>query len=125
MSNQIALQYLYSRGITKESIDKFQIGYATGSNDTINYLRNNFFDLKMAKELGIIDSGSNGLYARFIERITFPIFLQSGKLVGFGGRTISGHNANMLTLLLQSFLINLHCSLDTTLQEIVFINQKR
>jgi DNA primase len=52
LSNQIALQYLYSRGITKESIDKFQIGYATGSNDTINYLRNNFFDLNMAKELG-------------------------------------------------------------------------
>ena len=93
LSNQNALQYLNSRGITKESIDKFQIGYASSSNDTISYLKNNFFDLSMAIELGIIDSGSNGLYARFIERITFPIFLQSGKLVGFGGRTISGHNA--------------------------------
>ncbi|MGE4383207.1 MAG: DNA primase [Arcobacter sp.] len=92
-SNSNALQYLNSRGITKESIDKFQIGYASSSNDTITYLKNNFFDLNMAKELGVIDSGSNGLYARFIERITFPIFLQSGKLVGFGGRTISGHNA--------------------------------
>ena len=92
-SNSNALQYLNSRGITKESIDKFQIGYASSSNDTITYLKNNFFDLNMAKELGIIDSGSNGLYARFIERITFPIFLQNGKLVGFGGRTISGHNA--------------------------------
>jgi DNA primase len=92
-SNSNALQYLNSRGITKESIDKFQIGYASSSNDTITYLKNNFFDLRMAIELGIIDSGSNGLYARFIERITFPIFLQSGKLVGFGGRTISGHNA--------------------------------
>ena len=93
LSTLNAIQYLSSRGITKESIDKFQIGYASSSNDTINYLKNNFFDLSMAKELGIIDSGSNGLYARFIERITFPIFLQSGKLVGFGGRTISGHNA--------------------------------
>lgn len=92
-SNSNALQYLNSRGITKESIDKFQIGYASSSNDTITYLKNNFFDLSMAIELGIIDNGSNGLYARFIERITFPIFLQSGKLVGFGGRTISGHNA--------------------------------
>jgi DNA primase len=92
-SNSNVLQYLNSRGITKESIDKFQIGYASSSNDTITYLKNNFFDLNMAKELGVIDSGSNGLYARFIERITFPIFLQSGKLVGFGGRTISGHNA--------------------------------
>ena len=93
LNNQNALQYLSSRGITKESINKFQIGYASSSNDTITYLKNNFFDLSMAIELGIIDSGSNGLYARFIERITFPIFLQSGKLVGFGGRTISGHNA--------------------------------
>jgi DNA primase len=92
-SNSNVLQYLNSRGITKESIDKFQIGYASSSNDTITYLKNNFFDLNMAKELGVIDSGSNGLYARFIERITFPIFLQSGKIVGFGGRTISGHNA--------------------------------
>jgi DNA primase len=93
LNNQNALQYLSSRGITKESINKFQIGYAPSSNDTINYLKSNFFDLNMAKELGVIDSGNNGLYARFIERITFPIFLQSGKLVGFGGRTISGHNA--------------------------------
>jgi DNA primase len=31
LSNQNALQYLYSRGITKESIDKFQIGYAPSS----------------------------------------------------------------------------------------------
>lgn len=93
LNNQNALLYLSSRGITKESINKFQIGYAPSSNDTINYLKNNFFDLNMAKELGVIDSGNNGLYARFIERITFPIFLQSGKLVGFGGRTISGHNA--------------------------------
>ena len=93
LSTLNAIQYLSSRGITKESIDKFQIGYASSSNDTISYLKNNFFDLSIAIELGIIDSGSNGLYARFIERITFPIFLQSGKLVGFGGRTISGHNA--------------------------------
>ena len=93
LSTLNAIQYLSSRGITKESIDKFQIGYASSSNDTISYLKTNFFDLSMAIELGIIDSGSNGLYARFIERITFPIFLQSGKLVGFGGRTISGHNA--------------------------------
>ncbi|KAB7889760.1 DNA primase [Poseidonibacter ostreae] len=93
LNNQNALQYLSLRGITKESINIFQIGYAPSSNDTINYLKSNFFDLNMAKELGVIDSGNNGLYARFIERITFPIFLQSGKLVGFGGRTISGHNA--------------------------------
>ena len=80
LNNQNAIQYLNSRGITKESINKFQIGYAPSSNDTINYLKSNFFDLHMAKELGVIDSGNNGLYARFIERISFPIFLQSGRI---------------------------------------------
>ena len=56
LSTLNAIQYLSSRGITKESINKFQIGYASSSNDTITYLKNNFFDLNMAKELGVIDS---------------------------------------------------------------------
>jgi DNA primase len=43
--------------------------------------------------LGLIDTGHSGLYARFIERITFPIYSLNGGIVGFGGRTITGHQA--------------------------------
>ena len=49
-----------------------------------------------AKDFGIIDSGQNGLYSRFIERIIFPIYTINGKIVGFGGRTITGHNAKYI-----------------------------
>ncbi len=91
--NTTALEYLKSRGISDFSIEKFEMGYAGGSQETINYLKSNFLNLADAKELGVIDSGQNGLYARFIERITFPIYTINGNLVGFGGRTISGHNA--------------------------------
>jgi len=91
--NKTASDYLDSRGISSSSIEKFEIGYAPVSGDTINYLKQNFLNLADAKDFGIIDTGQNGLYSRFIERITFPIYALNGKVVGFGGRTITGHNA--------------------------------
>jgi len=93
LHNDTAKEYLKTRGISDFSIEKFEIGYASASSDTVNFLKSNFLNLADAKELGIIDSGQNGLYARFIERITFPIYTINGNIVGFGGRTISGHNA--------------------------------
>ncbi|QKF82720.1 DNA primase [Halarcobacter ebronensis] len=93
VGNKTAKDYIISRGISEFSIEKFEIGYAPASHDTINFLKSNFYNLAEAKELGIIDTGQNGLYSRFIERITFPIYSISGKIVGFGGRTITGHNA--------------------------------
>ncbi|MEA2019465.1 MAG: DNA primase [Campylobacterota bacterium] len=91
--NEIAKKYLKSRGISDFSIEKFEIGYAGASYDTINFLKTNFLNLADAKEFGIVDTGQSGLYSRFIERITFPIYTITGNIVGFGGRTISGHNA--------------------------------
>ncbi|PKN15059.1 MAG: DNA primase [Deltaproteobacteria bacterium HGW-Deltaproteobacteria-24] len=93
ISNATAKEYIISRGISEFSIEKFEIGYAPSSLQTINYIKDNFLNLGDAKELGVIDSGENGLYARFIERITFPIYALNGSIVGFGGRTITGHNA--------------------------------
>ncbi len=93
VNNSIAKDYIKTRGISDFSIEKFEIGYSPSSNDTLNFLKSNHYNLNDAVEYGIIDNGANGLYSRFIERITFPIYTISGKLVGFGGRTITGHNA--------------------------------
>lgn len=93
VSNLAVKEYIQKRGISEFSIEKFEIGYAPASIDTINFLKSNHYNLTDAIDLGIIDTGTNGLYSRFIERITFPIYSISGKLVGFGGRTITGHNA--------------------------------
>lgn len=93
ISNNSAKKYILDRGISEFSIEKFEIGYAPISKETIKYLKVNHYNLNEAIDLGVIDTGNSGLYARFIERITFPIYSISGKIVGFGGRTISGHNA--------------------------------
>ena len=93
VSSPAVKDYIKQRGISEFSIEKFEIGYAPKSADTINYLRSNNHNLTESIELGIIDTGQSGLYSRFIERITFPINAINGKIVGFGGRTITGHNA--------------------------------
>jgi len=94
--NVTSKKYLKDRGVSDFSIEKFEIGYASNSNDTINFLKKSFLNLADAKEFGIIDTGQNGLYSRFIERITFPIYTITGNIVGFGGRTITGHNAKYI-----------------------------
>ena len=96
VNNKVAKDYIKDRGIFESSIEKFEIGFAPSSQETINFLKSNFLNLADAKELGIIDSGTNGLYSRFIDRITFPIYSLNSSLVGFGGRTISGHTAKYI-----------------------------
>ncbi len=91
--NNQALAYLQERGIFESSIEKFELGYAPSSNQTIEFIQKNMFSTAEAVELGAIGQQDTRLYARFIERITFPIYSASAHLVGFGGRTISGHQA--------------------------------
>lgn len=96
VSNQVANEYLINRGVSSVSIEKFELGFAPSSNETINYLKNNLLNLSDGKDFGLIDYGENGVYARFIDRITFPIYNNTNNLVGFGGRTISGHGAKYI-----------------------------
>ncbi len=88
-----ALNYLKERGIFESSIECFGIGYAPASHMSIEFLKQQMFTMPEAIELGVVGQGESNIYARFIERITFPIHSPNGTLVGFGGRTISGHQA--------------------------------
>ncbi len=94
--NLQALSYIKERGIYESSIEKFGIGYAPDSNTTINYIKSQFLNMGEAVEMGVVgyDGGRN--FARFIERITFPIHSANGTVVGFGGRTITGHQAKYI-----------------------------
>lgn len=91
--NRDALKYLYQRGFDDALIAKFEVGYAPESHYTINLLQNDGIETKDGLDVGIIKQNEKGTYASFIERITFPIRNHTGKLVGFGGRTITNHPA--------------------------------
>ncbi len=97
-AQQIAKNYLVDRGIGQATIEKFEIGFAPSSDETLNFLRSHGYTLSEAKEFGVADMSekNNKAYCRFIDRIMFPIRSRNGKFVGFGGRTITNHPAKYI-----------------------------
>ncbi len=91
-----AQAYLNERGVSMASIEKFGIGYAPESFKTIQFIKSNQFSMSEAVEMGVAGSDGGREYARFMERIIFPIHAPNGASVGFGGRTITGHQAKYI-----------------------------
>ena len=92
LDNDKANSYLISRSIPNNFIKKFEIGYCPSNSDNlIIYLENRGFSISEIYEQGILikSTKSKKPFSRFSDRITFPIFSFLGKIVGFGGRTIS------------------------------------
>jgi DNA primase len=105
-SNQKAKEYIEQRGIYASSVEKFELGYAPSSAESIRFLKENMLSMEDALKTGIIGKDERGsIYARLIERITFPIYAPNGKIVGFGGRTISNHPAKYINSP-QTYLFN-------------------
>ena len=89
----IALQYFRHRGLSDAMIERFQLGYALDMPSEL---------IDAAHEAGYVDKylidtglagvserdGQRRLYDRFRGRVLFPIHTISGRVVGFGGRTM-------------------------------------
>jgi DNA primase len=96
--NTTAMQYLLERGVSQNSIERFEIGYVPAGQQVMQFLQSALLPLPKAAEAGVIAQSENGqgYYARLVERITFPIYSASASIVGFGGRTISNHPAKYI-----------------------------
>lgn len=78
-----AKDYLNKRGITDEMIKRFRIGLSFGDKEGLTTLLLNKEYSKKEMEMYGLGNGYNDLY---INRIVFPLFDVSGKVVGFSGR---------------------------------------
>lgn len=89
------VNHLLSRGLSKETIIKFRIGFALDSwQDMYDYLRSRKYTEEDIFAVGlVIKKDSGGYYDRFRSRIMFPLFDGRGRVVGFSGR-IFGENNN-------------------------------
>lgn len=96
LSHKPSLEYLASRQVSNASIEKFRLGYCGASFEILNFIRERTLDKEECLEFGVIGRDNGRDYARFSDRIIFPIHSPSGKVVGFGGRTMSGANAKYI-----------------------------
>ncbi|MBN2101114.1 DNA primase [Candidatus Dojkabacteria bacterium] len=84
--------YLRKRGLTKDSIKTFQIGYAppTSANNSLHsFLKKKGYQDKELENYGILTKRQGRLTDRFYDRLMFPIFSTSGAVIGFSGRVIN------------------------------------
>ncbi len=84
------LEYLKNRGISDETIDQFQLGFAPDiENFTASFLEKKGFSLQSMIKAGLLaDHRENKYIDRFHGRVIFPIRNHQGKTVAFGGRMI-------------------------------------
>ncbi len=83
------IKYLTERGLTLETIKTFKIGLSTtGWEDLINKVKAQNYSKDVIEKSGLFTKSEKGIFDRFRNRIMFPIFNQSGKVIAFGGRTL-------------------------------------
>lgn len=84
-----AYHYLLERGVTKESIETFKIGFSPPQRESLKmYLENEeLSDPELLKQSGLFsDRDDLAFYDRFTNRIVFPIKDGKGQTVAFSGR---------------------------------------
>lgn len=86
------LAYLKKRGLADDTITAWRIGYAPDSWDyAMRALTAKGYTPEEIEKAGLAVKSSEGhRYDRFRNRITFPVFDASGRVVGFSGRIFEG-----------------------------------
>lgn len=87
-----ARQYLAGRGLTEETIREFRIGYAPDSGFALKDRLKSEYGEELLRASGLFswkEGGEANFYARFRNRVMFPIANDQGKIIAFTGRTLA------------------------------------
>jgi len=86
-----ALEYLYGRKLTNETVDAFALGYAPDSWDALTeYMKSREISEENLLKAGLVsERDSGGVYDRFRHRLVIPIRDHRGRMAGFGGRVLN------------------------------------
>jgi len=93
-----AREYLRYRGVTPEAVKEFELGYAPDSSRAlVDYLKRHGFHPREIALAGLASSrGPEGSFDRFRRRLMFPVKDASGRVIGFGGRSLDNSEPKYL-----------------------------
>lgn len=91
----IGLSYFKERGFRDDIIKKFELGYSPDIWDALTQQAvKEGYSLQFLEETGLtIRKDNEKLYDRFRGRVMFPIHSFTGRIIGFGGRTLKTDKA--------------------------------
>lgn len=89
-AGQPAREYLVRRGLTKQTITRFGLGFAPdGWSGLMDTMTKKGYTKEELLDAGLVTKNQKGnLYDRFRNRLMFPIIDIRGNIIGFGGRVM-------------------------------------
>src|ERR1700677_3782594 len=86
---RVAAGYLEDRGLNREAIARFGLGWAPSSGDALLRQLKSKYPEKLLEASGLFSRNESGRpYDRFRKRIMFPISNEAGKVIAFGERAM-------------------------------------
>ncbi|MFC6260286.1 DNA primase [Levilactobacillus fujinensis] len=86
---QPALDYLHDRGLTDDTIETYQLGFAPGQRLLKPFFDQRQSDYQLLRQSGLFIENADGeLRDRFTERVMFPLRNASGHVAAFSGRLL-------------------------------------
>src|ERR1700726_4197935 len=94
---KVAYAYLEDRGLNREAVIKFGLGFAPSSGDALLRFLKQKYPEKLLEVSGLFSREQSGrFFDRFRRRIIFPIANESAKVIAFGGRAMGDDNPKYL-----------------------------
>ena len=85
----IGLSYFLERGFTQETINKFQLGYCLDRSDAFTKAAiDKGYKIQYLTKVGLTKQKDDYTFDFYRGRVLFPIHSISGRVLGFGGRTL-------------------------------------
>lgn len=129
--NKEALNYCLDRGLTKNTIDTFYLGYDESALSLQNFIEREKIEARELESLGILKRNDDGsYYDKFVKRIIFPVFDLKGNVIALSGRVYKKDDvrskyivSNLSEIFQKSLsLYGLYQSLDNIIKyKVVFI----